>query len=139
MRYQFYQFVCWEIAGKNLNKRIDDVNSLIREFHIHLDNLRFRESYVSAYPSAVDEFFIEEIDTTLLRGKYQIKWEVYDSDEDGEGANRFNSKMRPWLTRFVEAIRLDNGLKYGKKITISVVNSRFQGDVAHGVWPREPF
>lgn len=135
MRYELIQHICWHVEGKKLNP--DKVNPVIGDFHTLLDNLKFKHGSISASPTAVDEFFCEEIDTTLLRGKYQIRWEIIDNEPGWE--NRQNNVIRPELTRFVEEIEMENGLTYGKKITVRMVNSRFDGDLKNGLWPREAF
>lgn len=131
-RYEAIQFVCFEVKGKDLNP--DKVNPIIQEFHIKLDNFRYKEPPLTIFPTAVDEFKIQEISDSLLIGSYQIRWEIVDLD--GETAMyRKNNDIRPLLTREMMKIEVKGWERGSRRIKMKIINSRFSDELKTGIWP----
>jgi len=132
--YDKIQFICFTIEGKGLNPR--KVNPVLSAFHDHLLAFRYNYDPWRIHPEVVDDLVIEPIDTTLLLGQYSIKWSICDIDEAG-AIDRLNNSIEPLLTNEIMKIQMDNGMRYGKRISVAVTKSRFQGEVRQGRWPRD--
>ncbi len=132
--YDMYQHICFEVRGKGLNP--NRVNPVLEKFREKLLAYRFEEDGLKAFPDVVDEFIYNEVDTSLLRCSYQIKWRIVDNDA-GKRTDRFNNEIKPKLRNEMQGFRLEKVEKYNRKISIEVVNSAFQGEVKRGAWPQE--
>lgn len=132
--YDKIQFICFEVTGKGLNPK--KVNPVLASFHEKLLAIRIKDDPWRIHPEVVDDLVIEEVDTTKLIGQYTIRWSICDTDEAG-WIDRKNNSIEPLLTNVIGKVRLDNNGRYGKRIEIKVMNSRFQGEVRQGRWPRD--
>lgn len=132
LRYDLVQHICFEITGQDLNP--SKVNPLIEEFHNKLDNFRYESHPFKIVPIAVDEFSFKEIDSSKVIGSYQIRFEIIDMVKEN-AMFRKNNNIRPLITRLVKGIKVEGEKVYGYSISVKVINSRFDDEYQHGIWP----
>lgn len=131
LRYDLIQHVCWQVSGKNLSPKI--VDPLIGDFHDKLDNFRYDSYPFRIAPLAVDTFMAKEINSSKVIGSWMIKWDIVDLDKENS-TFRMNNEIKPLITRLIRKMGSEIGMK-DYRITIKIVNSRFQGEFKEGIWP----
>ena len=133
--YELIQHISFSCRGKNLTP--EKCNPLLRQFRRQLESYELREGELFARPAVVDEFQGELVDSTWVLASQQIKWDISDSKEGW--ASRANNFIRQRLSKDMMGMKLDNGEKYTKRITITVEQAVFQGEPKVGRWVKEKF
>lgn len=128
--YDLCMQVCFSARGRNLDSR--QVNPLLREFRKLLENYRFEEGKIKAWPKRVDEFESELVGTDLLICSQNILWGIYNP------AGFSDDRIRARLLRDMGEIRVDE-YKSDDGISIRMTDAVFQGSSRHGRWPRDEF
>lgn len=105
-----YQRVFFQVSGRNVDAKRG--NPLIRKYRKALEELKVKQSSVSAYVYDVDGFDIWQKNKDLYEGKYTIRWEITDNETGWE--SRMNHDTKALLMRELLAI---NFSRYATRIT----------------------
>ncbi len=134
--YEAIIHVACELRGKNIKP--ETASPVISQFRNQLLAWRYDHPPLKIYPVVVDEFQFQEIDTTLLRVSWQIRFNIWDSDNEG-WVNRMNNSIQPILLNGMLEQKMSNGLRYGRQISILVVDVRLHGNPTNhpNLWPVE--
>jgi hypothetical protein len=126
--FELIMFVNFHVRGKDLDART--CNPVLREFRRMIESYKLEEDGIKAWPVTVDEFKYELIDSTWLTASFDIKWNVHNPTE------KDNNEVRADLLRAMLKLELTRGT-YSQKITITMKDAAYRGDMKHGRWPRE--
>lgn len=130
--FEFIMHVCYVVKNhdrdRDLNAEI--VNPTLRKFRRQLEDYRFKEGEISAWPVRVDEFEGDYVNENRLVCSQQILWRAHS--ENGFSCDSIKAK----LLRGMLAQKLENK---DVKISIQMTDAVFDGGNKRSRWPRNEF
>lgn len=127
--YEFIMHVCYEVKNHNRDRDLNAeiVNPSLREFRRQLENYKFKEGEISAWPVRVDEFEGDYVSENRLVCSQQILWRSHSKN----GFSCDSIKAR--LLRDMLAQRLENE---DMKISIFMTDALYDHGNKRSRWPR---
>jgi len=81
------KFVAFDPNGISPNK----ANVLIKKLRKALADFKFKDGYVSAYVTVIDEFEVDQKNPNMLWGSWKLRVEMMDLNTDNGSVGRFNN------------------------------------------------